>query len=110
MAPRLDLASIEVLGFAECDLEVAAVSAHEWPCPTCGDPQPLDRAWALKVRNLTEPELERAIVVCNDCFTGLGEVTAERISEEPLAVSSHEDPRELLRHALDTDEVEVPFG
>lgn len=110
MSPSLDLTSIEVLGFAECDLAVAAVSAHEWPCPTCGEPQPLNRAWALKVRNVTEPQLERAIVVCNDCFTGLGEVTAERISEEPLTVSSDEDPRELLGRALDTDEVEVPFG
>lgn len=109
MAGRLDLASLEVLGVAECDLALGAAAAHEWPCPACGEEQSLRRAWALKVRERTDRPMERAVVVCNDCFVSLGDTVADRIAAEPVTISEDDDPIELLRNALDTDEVDVAF-
>lgn len=109
MAGRLDLASLEVLGVAECDLVIGAAAANEWPCPSCGEQQSLRRAWALKVRNRTDRPLERAIVVCHDCFVSLGDTVADRIVDEPVTIAPDDDPIELLRRALDTDEVDVAF-
>ncbi len=110
MSGTLDLGSVEILGIAECDLADSAITAPQWPCPACGDPQPLERAWALKVRNHTEPHLERGVVVCNECFARLGDAAVARVSDEPVAISGGDDPAELLQRALDTDEVELPFG
>lgn len=106
---ELDLTSIDVIGVAECALDVRAPSAHDWPCPACGLHRPVDRAWALKIRNRTGAPMQRAIVVCDDCFAALGEVVAKQFSDEPVTISPDDDPIELLRTALDTDDVQVAF-
>lgn len=109
MSGLLDLSSIDVLGVAECDLDLPTVAAHEWPCPACGEQQPVGQAWALKIRNRNGAPMERAVVVCDGCFANLGEVLAGRTSGSRVTISTDDDPIELLRTTLDTDEVEVPF-
>lgn len=108
MSGHLDLGAVKVLGVAQCHLDAAATWARDWPCPACGDQQPLDRAWALKIRNFTDPALERAVVVCNDCFVSLGDLAAD-VEEDRISIAADDDPVELLGRALDTDEVEVAF-
>lgn len=110
MSGTLDLMAIEVLGVTECALDVSAAASREWPCPACGDHQPVDHAWAMKVRNRSGRPMERAVVVCNGCFATLGELLAEEISGEPVTITADDDPIELLGTALDTDEVQIPFG
>ena len=110
MSGQLDLKAIDVLGVAECHLALSDVASHEWPCPACGHSQALRQAWARKVRNRTGRPMERAVVVCDGCFTDLGEKLAERISDQPITINADDDPIELLGTTLDTDEVQIPFN
>lgn len=64
---REELRDIEVIRLQPA----LAETRGDWPCPFCEERQPIAGSYAARVRNLTNPPLERWVRVCAICVPSL---------------------------------------
>lgn len=104
MATAFDLAETVIVGAARF-AGPRPLGTTEWPCPSCGERRPIERGYALKVRNRTGNPMERAVLVCADCAE---EHVPDSIGE-PISITLREedDIASVVRDILDTGDLEA---